>query len=402
MKPHARARPRANTAGHVSGSSSACPEGHALEARTAPRSSIRRLAGSLGLGAASLVVAALLLEVAFRLGGVSVGTVQINRATVRRSDDPRLRFELRPGSAVRAEVEYRVNAEGLRGPETTLEKPPGVRRVAVLGDSIAFGYWVAERDTFPRQLETMLSDSAGPAARIEVLNFGVPGYNLDQEIETLRARALDFSPDVVVVAFCLNDLEGIFSYELGLVEDRAARGGSWAGRLREALLGRSLLFSWVEYRLSELEARRRFVRARNPIGGPLYAEAVDQQKAALEGKLELLRSLLATRGIHGMLVVFPVLGGPFERYPHRELHRAVVEAAEGAGLAAVDLLDCYSAYGFRDLRVDVLHPSPLGHRVAAHGIRDALCARGWLCAGVPPGRNCSAYRPSDFPTVRGY
>jgi hypothetical protein len=68
----------------------------------------------------------------------------------------------------------------------------------------------------------------------------------------------------------------------------------------------------------------------------------------------------------------------------------------------VDILDCYSAYEFRDLRVDVVHPSPMGHRVAAHAIRDALCARGWLCAGVPAGPSCTAYRKSEFPTVRGY
>ena len=51
----------------------------------------------------------------------------------------------------------------------------------------------------------------------------------------------------------------------------------------------------------------------------------------------------------------------------------------------MDLLDCYSAYDFRDLRVDVVHPSPLGHRVAAHAVRDALCARGWLCLVAPAG-----------------
>ena len=363
---------------------------------------VRRLAGSLALAAGSLLLTLLLLEAGFRFAGVSVGTVQINRATVRRSDDPRLRFELRPGSAVRAEVEYRVNALGLRGPETTLEKPPGVRRVAVLGDSIAFGYWVAEGDGFARQLEALLN-GPGAGERVEVLNFGVPGYNLDQDIETLRAKAFAFSPDAVVVAFCLNDLEGLFSYELGLVQDRAARGRSWPGRLREGLLDRSLLFSWIEYRLSELEARRRFVRARNPLGGPLYAEAVEEQRAALAGKLDVLRSLLASRGIPGLVAVFPVLGGRFERYPHRELHRVVVETAESAGLAAVDLLDCYSAYGFRDLRVDVVHPSPLGHRVAAHAIRDALCARRFVCAAPTlPGPPCTAYRPSDFPTVRGY
>ena len=120
-----------------------------------------------------------------------VGTVQINRATVRRSDNPRLRFELRPGGEARAEVDYRVNALGLRGPETTIDKPVGVRRVAVLGDSIAFGYWVSDEQGFARQLEMLLGQAPGPRrGRVEVLNFGVPGYNLEQEIETLRARAL--------------------------------------------------------------------------------------------------------------------------------------------------------------------------------------------------------------------
>jgi lysophospholipase L1-like esterase len=350
----------------------------------------------------SLAATALLLEAAFRGAGVHVGTVQINRTTVRRSDDPRLGFELRPGGVARAEVEYRINAQGLRGPEVTVAKPADTRRVVVLGDSIAFGYWVAEADAFPRQLEAMLNEARGTGPRVEVLNFAVPGYNLDQEIEALRAKALAFSPDLVVVAFCLNDLEGPFSYELGLVQDRAVRGRSWLGRAREGLLGRSRLLSWVEYRLSELEARRSFVRARNPLGGPVGPEEVDRQKAALDGKLAVLRSLLASRGIPGVVVVFPTLGARFERYPHGALHAAVARAAEEAGLAAVDLLDCYSAYSFRDLRVDVVHPSPLGHRVAAHAIRDALCARGWPCPGVPPGPSCTAYRASDFPTVRGY
>jgi hypothetical protein len=181
---------------------------------------------ALVLASGSITLMLLILEGLFRLLHVPVGTVQINRATVRRSANPRLQFELRPGSVVHAEVEYRVNALGLRGPEVTLWKPDGVRRVAVLGDSIAFGYWVAEKDAFPRQLESMLGEVRGVGPRVEVLNFGVPGYNLDQEIEQLRAKVRDFAPDVVVVAFCLNDLEGIFSYELGLVQGRATRGQS--------------------------------------------------------------------------------------------------------------------------------------------------------------------------------
>ena len=362
----------------------------------------RRVLGTLALFAGSILATLLLLEVGFRLAHVSVGTVQINRATVQGSSNPRLRFELRPDSSVRGEVEYRVNSQGFRGPDVPIKKPRGVRRVVVLGDSIAFGYWVAEEDALAAQLQSLLGEVGGEGP-IEVLSFGVPGYNLDQEVETLRTRALVYEPDVVVVAFCLNDLEGIFSYELGLVQDRTTRRSSVLGRLREGLLSNSYFFAWLEYRLAELQARRDFVRARNPFSGPLYEEAVSQQKKALLGKFTILRAILASRDIPGLVVAFPTFTGKWERYPHHGLHQVVLEAAEESGLLGVDLLDCYSAYGFRDVRVDVVHPNPIGHRIAAHGIRDALCEEQILCPGpVSQGPSCREYRSEDFPTVLGY
>jgi len=359
----------------------------------------RRLAPSLALAAASAALTVLAFEAAFRLLHVPVGTVQINRATVRRSANPRLLFELRSGAVARAEVDYRINAAGLRGPEVSEEKPAGVRRIAVLGDSVAFGFWVAEKDAFPRQLESMLNEAEG--GPVEVLNLAVPGYNLDQEIETLRSKALALAPDLVVVAFCLNDLEGVFSYELGLVQDRTERRRNLVGRAWDALLPHSVLLSWIEYRLAEAEARRAFVRARDPLGGPLYEPAVSEQRKALVARFTELRALLAPRGIPGLVAVFPVFAGRFERYRYRDLHRAVVEAATESGLRAVDLLDCFSAYDFRPVRVDVVHPSPMGHRIAAHAVRDALCDKDLSC-GTPGGRSCSSYRSEEFPRVHGY
>lgn len=368
----------------------------------------RNLLAGLALAGASVVVTLIALEVAFRLFSVRVGTVQINRETVRRSPNPRLLFELRPGAFARAEVDYRISSSGLRNPEVPVVKPAEVRRIAVLGDSIAFGYWVAEEQAFPRQLERMLGG-------VQVLNFGVPGYNLDQEIETLSTRALEFSPDLVVLAFCLNDFEDIFSHEYGLTLDRAARSVTLPGRALEGLLRRSRLASWVEYRLAELQVRRRFALARNPFGEPLGTGAAAEQKEALFAKMRMrarktatrklapLRQLLASRGIPGLVVVFPTFGHPFPNYPYRALHAAVLEAAQESGLLAVDLLDCFSAYDFWDLRVDVVHPNAMGHRIAAHGIRDALCARGLLCEGAPAlDVPCTGYRKAGFPRVRGY
>ena len=355
---------------------------------------------SLVLLLATVLVTLAVLELGFRLARVPVGTVQINRATVRRSSNPRLRFELRPRAAAGGEVEYHINASGLRGPEAAEEKPPGVTRVAVLGDSITFGYWVAEADAFPRQLEALLNGGPG-RGRVEVLNFGVPGYNLEQATEMLRARALRFAPDVVVLALCLNDLESAFSYEYGLTVDRSQRRETVLGRVADMLLQHSRLFAWIEYRLAEREGRRAFVRTRNPMPGPLYAEAVSQQQAELEARFATLAVLLRDAGVPGLVAVFPTFGERFDRYPHRDLHRAVLAAARRSSLAAVDLLECLSAYDFRVARVDVVHPSPLGHRVAAHAIHDALCASGLPCPSPPAGR-CRDYRPGDFASVRGY
>jgi len=47
--------------------------------------------------------------------------------------------------------------------------------------------------------------------KIKVLNFGVPGYNMAQELEVLRAKALRFKPDLVILQYCIND-EHISNY----------------------------------------------------------------------------------------------------------------------------------------------------------------------------------------------
>ena len=207
----------------------------------------------------------------------------------------------------------------------------------------------------------------------------------------------------MLVAFCLNDLEGNFSYEYGLTLDRSTRSVTLGGRLLEGLLRRSVLASWIEYRMAELEARRRFAQARNPLAGPLYEEAVAGQKRALLARFRTLHELLATRQLPGVVAVFPTFGNKFENYPYRELHTAVLETARESGLLALDLLDCFAAYDFHDVRVDVVHPNPMGHRIAAHAIRDGLCARGLLCKGaLAPAVSCTGYEPGEFPRVRGY
>ncbi len=101
-------------------------------------------------------------------------------------------------------VEFAINGEGLRGPETTLEKPAGVRRVAIFGDSFAQGWGVDEADTLRARLAARLRERS--RAPIEVLNFGVAGYGSDQSLLAFRKVGRRFDPDVVVLVVYGNDL----------------------------------------------------------------------------------------------------------------------------------------------------------------------------------------------------
>lgn len=351
----------------------------------------------LFLGCVTLTLVA--TEAGFRLAHVSVGTVQINRGTIRRCANPTLGFELRPSSRVQAEVEYRINAEGMRSPEVSRELVAGRKRVAVLGDSIAFGYWVEEQDAFPRRLEALLRQAG---ISVDVLNFGVPGYNLEQSVEALRSKALAFSPDTVVIALCLNDLESIFSYEYGLTMDRARQAETWMGRISDRLHGASTFLAWIEYRRAGLEARRTWAKMKNPIRGQLYKESLERQRERLVRSFGEIAALLGPRDVPALVAIFPTFGHRFKKYPHGRLHRMIVSAAEESGLSAVDLLPCFGAYKYWDVRVDVLHPSPLGHMVGAHAIAQALLTSGIFHEEGSLSGRCTTYHGDDFPTVRGY
>lgn len=94
----------------------------------------------------------------------------------------------------------RINKLGLRGKTVALEKPPGVKRVLILGDSNTFGYGISEDERFSDLLSSMLPQG------YEVLNLGVFGYGTDQEALLFEREGLRFNPDIVVLAVSAGDL----------------------------------------------------------------------------------------------------------------------------------------------------------------------------------------------------
>jgi len=98
-----------------------------------------------------------------------------------------------------AHAHITTNAEGLRGTrEYAPAKPAGTRRVVLLGDSFVFGFGVEDGETFAARLE-----AADP--HLEALNFGVPGYGVDQMLVLYRKIASQYAADVVVVGIYQED-----------------------------------------------------------------------------------------------------------------------------------------------------------------------------------------------------
>jgi GDSL-like Lipase/Acylhydrolase family len=172
---------------------------------------LKRIAASVALAAASFGLCALALEVGARVVAHrwSSHPGAIRDPLVRYH--PTLGWDKPPGAEgwirrTEYNVHLVINAHGLRGPDRGYEKPRGVHRTLLLGDSFAEGYTVAEEATVRAGLERLL-DAMG-CARHEVLNGGTAAYSTDQEYLFFLEEGARYQPDVVVLLFFYNDLVG--------------------------------------------------------------------------------------------------------------------------------------------------------------------------------------------------
>src|SRR5262245_24112977 len=121
--------------------------------------------------------------------------------------------------------EVHINALGLRGAEIERTPTPGRTRILALGDSMTFGFYLAEEATWPARLEARLR---AQGRDVEVVNGGVGGWTISAEARFLEERALALAPSRVVLAFCATasaDLDRkVDAYEAVLRSAAAGRG----------------------------------------------------------------------------------------------------------------------------------------------------------------------------------
>ncbi|MBI4023981.1 MAG: SGNH/GDSL hydrolase family protein [Verrucomicrobia bacterium] len=140
--------------------------------------------------------------------------------------DERVGYLPRPGERGRTtnmfgefDTEIRINQEGFRDRDHPVVASSNTVRIAFLGDSFTYGEQVEEPQTFARRVETLLnadlSRGGGSAPRIETMNFGVGGYDTQQEALCYEAFVRKYRPNLLVLAMYVhNDLIGNAFYLL--------------------------------------------------------------------------------------------------------------------------------------------------------------------------------------------
>jgi hypothetical protein len=252
-------------------------------------------------------------------------------------------------------VDYRINNLGFRGKDISVEKPPGVRRILCLGDSFTFGEGVREEDAWPQRLGQLL----GPGA--QVINAGVQGYDLDHEALYLLLYGRQLEPDVVVIAFFMNDampFAETVSHQLLLTDTPA----------EPSRLGR------VSALWRVLERRRFAARQTSRYLGDLRRSFSSQQWREARGRIARLREMADRDGFEIVALIFPLLYGLDGDYPLEREHGEVRKAFGDSGIEVVDLLDSYRSRKASDLWVHVVdpHPNEVAHAIAAERLARVL------------------------------
>src|SRR3989344_7968954 len=78
-------------------------------------------------------------------------------------------------------------------------------RIITLGDSFTFGQYINTNQNYSEILEDNLNNNlhCREIKHFDVINLGVPGYDLEYEVERFNLKGLNYNPDLVI--WLIND-----------------------------------------------------------------------------------------------------------------------------------------------------------------------------------------------------
>ena len=139
---------------------------------------------------------------------VTLDPASVRNREARAIPHPYLSYSLKPDYRTPPDSKQQCshNSFGLRGPETTRQKPAGVFRIVTVGGSSVYGQSESKDEAvWSYRLERMLEE-ARPGLDVEVINGGCFGWTSFEVLINLELRMLDFEPDLVILYEAVNDM----------------------------------------------------------------------------------------------------------------------------------------------------------------------------------------------------
>lgn len=128
-----------------------------------------------------------------------------------------------------------INEDGFRKTNSKDDSKELFKKIVFLGDSVTFGLFVSPEESYAAVIEKKIIEES---KQWEVINAGINGYTLYNELSFHEERIQKLHPDIVVLALCLNDIVNpvihwqepklfektpLEAYPLGKVEQEEAR-----------------------------------------------------------------------------------------------------------------------------------------------------------------------------------
>jgi lysophospholipase L1-like esterase len=148
---------------------------------------------ALDLGEAGLISADLLIDTPALGPGAALLRANMRNARVVAPDRPHNPQDISAGNRLDRTTRTRAflvntNSQGFRGPEFT--SPAQGFRIAAVGDSVTFGWGVADDQSWPAQLNDITN--------IEVLNLGIPAGETEMLTRLVVAEGKKWDADIVL------------------------------------------------------------------------------------------------------------------------------------------------------------------------------------------------------------
>ncbi len=317
-------------------------------------------------------------------GGLRLFGVQTGERHIPFQPDPRFGWIYEPhyhGFWHGADVS--INSLGIREKELSTEKAPNTYRLLCLGDSVTFGYGTENDRTYVRVLESLLREHR-PNQRFEAINAGIGGFSTLQELLFLKEVGLKFKPDLVIVAFVLNDVLDVESVKAKierakhLKEKENARGAGWKDASLYGLFRGTALYRMFTVAMAWYKKWDEAQGAKNLVANPNSPPQIEKNWEEIEQHLREINDLADESGFRVLLVIFPFRFQVEGKDPMRTPQDRLLRFGKEIGMPTLDLLPIFRKEKGNSLFIDTNHPTTTGHRLAAETIYSRIEAEGLL------------------------